>query len=167
MTIRLSATKTADAVEKIAESGHRISDGKQHADVVTNTAGSDVYNDFHIMCKCSALDMKVDESEKSAALSGSHTKHFAPTAVYLTVASTSGALNADGTINISTTTDGSDILAGIATTGLTAVGATRAYPITAQTHTVLADSTIYVNVESAETGAGTLTLDVVVVGTQV
>lgn len=165
--IRVSAVKNVDAVEKLAETTHRSSVGVNHADVVANTAGSDVYNDFHIVSVCSALDMKVDESEKSDALSGSAAKHFVPTHVILTVAGTSGALNSDGTVNVGSTPGGTEIFSGIATTGLTAVGACRFYPITAQTHTIFGNATLYCNVETPETGAGTLTLDARVVGYQV
>lgn len=165
--IRVSAVKNVDAAEKLAETTHRSSTGVNHADVVANTAGTDVYNDFHIVSVCSALDMKVDESEKSDALSGSAAKHFVPTHVVLTVAGTSGALNSDGTINIGTTSDGAQIFSGIATTGLTAVGVCRFYPVTAQTYTILGNAVLYANVETPETGAGTLTLDIRIVGVQV
>jgi hypothetical protein len=165
--LRLTPTVVITAAEKSAEIGHRTSSGTQHADVVTNTIGANVYNDFHIVSLCSALDMKVDESEKSGALSGSASKHFVPTHVILTVASTGGALNADSTVNIGTTAGGTEIFSGIATTGLTAVGACRVFQNTAQTHTVLGNGLIYANVETAETGAGTLTLDIRVVGYQV
>lgn len=165
--IRFSAAKNVDAAENTALTGHRTSNGTQHADVVTNTAGANVYNDFHIVSICRSLDVKVDESEVSAPMSGSAAKHFVPTHVVITVASTGGALNADGHVNIGTTAGGTEIFSNLALTGLTAVGATRFYPVTAQTHTVLGNATLYANVENAETGAGTLTLDVYIVGNQV
>ena len=165
--IRVSAVKNVDAAEKNSEIGHRTSVGTQHADVVTNTAGANVFNDFHLVSVCTALDMKADESEKSATLSGSASKHFVPTHVILTVAGTAGALNSNGTVNIGTTPGGTEIFAGLVTTGLTAIGACRVNFNAAQTHTVLGNALLYANVEAAETGAGTLVLDVRIIGYQV
>lgn len=165
--IRFSAIKNSDAAEEVALTTHRSSDGKNHSDVVSNTAAIAAIVDDHVYSRCAALDIKVDESEKSAALSGLVGKHFIPTHLILTVVTNVGALNADGTINIGTAADGAQIAAAVALTGLTAVGATRVVPLTAQTQTILGNATLYANVESAETGVGTLELDVFIVGRQV
>jgi hypothetical protein len=112
--------------------------------------------------------MKTDESEQSGAINCLVANHFVPTHVVLNVSGTAGALNADGTVNIGTSSGGTQIASAVALTGLTAVGATRVVPISgAQTHTVLGNATLYANVEAAETGAGTLTLDVKIFGFQV
>ena len=114
----------------------------------------------------SGLDLKTDEIEVSAALDGVATMNFVPFGIVLQVAATAGALNADGTVNVGTTTDGAEISSALALTGLTAVGATRYVPLAANTASILGNATLYVNVEAAETGAGTLSLDVYVLGRQ-
>jgi hypothetical protein len=167
MTYRISPTVVLTAVEEAALTLHRSSDGKNHADVVSNTAAIAAIVDDHVSCHCVALDIKADESEKSAALTGLVGKHFIPTHLVLTVTTNVGALNANGTINIGTGADGAQIAAAVALTGLTAVGATRIVPLAAMTQTILGNATLYANVEAADTGAGTLAIDVWVIGRQV
>jgi hypothetical protein len=123
--------------------------------------------DDRVQSHHAALDLKVDESEVSAVLDGVAAKHFVPTFLILIVTATAGALNADGTLNVGTTTDGDDIASAVALTGLTAVGATRMVPLAANSNAVLGNATLYVNIEAAETGVGTLVLEAYVLGRQI
>ena len=120
-----------------------------------------------IVARCVALNMKTDEQDKAGTLNGVVAKHFTPTHVVARVTATSGALNSDGTFNVGTAADGATILAAATTTGLTAVGATRQYPIpTATALTILGNATLHANVENAETGAGSLELEIEIIGPQ-
>lgn len=156
----------SDQARQDADATHRLGDGSDHADVAAATAAIAVLVDDHVRAKCAGLDIKTDESEKSGALDGSGLKHFIPTHIVLQVSATSGALNADGTVNVGTSADGSDIASALPLTGLTVLGATRQVPLSAATATILGNATLYANVEAAETGAGTLELDVYVLGHQ-
>jgi hypothetical protein len=130
-------------------------------------AGLAAVVDDHVTARCIGLDIKVDEQNVSAALSGNVGKTFVPTHLVLKVVTNVGALNADGTVNVGTAADGTQIASALALTGLTAVGATRVIPLAANTSAVLGNATLHANVESAETGVGTLALDVYVIGRQV
>jgi hypothetical protein len=165
--IRYSTVKNSDAAEETALTLHRSSDGKNHADVVSNTAAIAAIVDDHVVCRVANLDIKTDEQDKSAALNGNGAKHFIPTHLILTVVTNVGGLNANGTVNIGTGADGTQIASAVALTGLTAVGATRVVPLVAMTQTILANATLHANVEAADTGAGTLALDVYILGRQV
>ena len=122
--------------------------------------------DDRVQSHHAALDLKVDESEVSDALDGAATKHFVPTFLMLIVTATAGAINAGGTLNVGTGADGDDIASAVALTGLTAVGAMRMVPLAANSNAVLGNATLYVNIEAAETGAGTLVLEAYVLGRQ-
>jgi hypothetical protein len=129
--------------------------------------GVDAIVDDHVHAKVTALDMKVDESEKSAALSGASGKRFLATHILVKSIVNVGATNADGTINIGTAADGAQIAAAVALTGVGAVDTARMIPIAAHAVPVAGNATLYVNVEAAETGVGTLQLEVTVVGRQI
>ncbi len=165
--IRYSATVNSTAAEETALTTHRTSDGKNHADVVTNTAAIAAIVDDHVSCTIANLDIKTDEQDIGAALTGLVGKHFIPTHLILTVTTNVGALNANGTINVGTAADGAQIASAVALTGLTAVGATRIVPLAAMTQTILGNDTLHANVEAADTGAGTLAIGVTVIGRQV
>lgn len=165
--IRYSAVVNSTAAEETALTTHRTSDGKNHADVVTNTAAIAAIVDDHVSCHVLALDMKTDEHDHAAVLTGLVGNHFIPTHLIITVVTNAGALNGDGTINIGTAADGAQIAAAVATTGLTAVGATRIVPLAAQTQTILGNADLHANVEAAETGVGTMEVDVWIIGRQV
>ncbi len=154
---QLGGTLHADAVAG-------VSSGFMSAAMATSLAA---VADDHVTARCAALDIKTDEIEVSAALSGDVAKTFVPTHIVLKVVTNVGALNADGTVNIGTAADGAQIASAIALTGLTAVGATRVVPLAANTSALAGNATVYANVEAAETGAGTLALDVYVIGRQV
>jgi len=154
---QLGGTLHADAIAG-------VSSGFMSAAMATGLAA---VVDDHVTARCAALDIKTDEIEVSAALSGDVAKTFVPTHIVLKVVTNVGALNADGTVNVGTAADGAQIASAIALTGLTAVGATRVVPLAANTSALAGNATVYANVEAAETGAGTLALDVYVIGRQV
>lgn len=153
--------------------------GTLHADAVAGAPGTAGFMtgvqaaalaaiaDDHVTCHVAALDIKTDEQDKSAALTGDAAKAFCPMFLVLKVVTNVGALNSDGTLNVGTAADGSDIASGIALTGLTAVGAARVVFLGTNTASILGNATLHANVESAETGAGTLELDVYVIGRQI
>jgi hypothetical protein len=153
---------------KVISSNARVvagtSDGLMTAVQATNLAA---IADDHVTARCIGLDLKVDEQNVPAVLSGVVGKTFVPTHIVLKVVTNVGALNADGTVNVGTAADGTQIASALALTGLTAVGATRVVPLAANTSAVLGNATLHANVETAETGAGTLALDVYVIGRQV
>lgn len=123
--------------------------------------------DDHVFMTVTGLDMKTDEHEHSAALNGAAGKRFLATHVLVKSTVNVGATNADGTINIGTAADGAQIAAAIALTGIGAVDTARMIPLSAHAVPVAGNATLYVNVETAETGAGTLEIDVTVVGRQI
>lgn len=123
--------------------------------------------DDHVFAKVTGLDLKTDEQELSATLSGAAGKRFLATHVLVKSSTNVGAVNSDGTINIGTAADGAQIAAALALTGVAAVDTARMIPLAAHSIVVAGNATLYVNVESAETGAGTLAIDVTVVGRQI
>jgi hypothetical protein len=147
------------------------SDGLMTSAQATMLAAHDVsigaIVDDHVYMKVTGLDMKTDEHEHSAALSGAAGKRFLATHILVKSSLNVGAVNSDGTINIGTAADGAQIAAGVALTGVAAVDTARMIPIAAHAVPVAGNATLYVNVESAETGAGTLEIDVTVVGRQI
>lgn len=140
-----------------------VSDGFMTAAMATTLAA---VTDDHIRAAVTGLDMKTDEHEHSAALNGDAGKKFYATHLLVKSSLNVGALNADGTINVGTAADGSQIASGVALTGVTSAGTGRMIPLPAHSVLVNGNATLYVNVESAETGAGTLEIDVVVCGRQ-
>jgi len=151
--------------------------GTLHADVVAGVSSGFMTGaqasalaavaDDHVFMSVTGLDMKTDEHEHSGALNGLVGKRFLATHIFVKSSLNVGALNANGTINIGTAADGAQIAAGVALTGVTAVDTGRMIPIAAHAVPVAGNATLYVNVESAETGAGTLEIDVFVVGRQI
>lgn len=123
--------------------------------------------DDHVYMSVTGLDMKTDEHEHSGALNGAAGKRFLATHVLVKSSVNVGATNADGTINIGTAADGAQIAAALALTGVGAVDTARMIPLAAHAVPVAGNATLYVNVESAETGAGTLEIDVFVIGRQI
>lgn len=158
----------------IVESNARVvaatSDGLMTGAQATMLAAHDVsigaIVDDHVYMSVTGLDMKTDEHEHSAALNGAAGKLFLATHVLIKSTVNVGALNADGVINIGTSADGTQLLAAQALTGIGAVGTARLIPLPAHGVVVAGNATLYVNVETAETGAGTLEIDVFVVGRQ-
>lgn len=138
-----------------------VEDGADVTDAV-NVAAAGALMD--IRSYHASLDIKVDESEVSAALNGDVSKQFVPTHIVIKVASAT-APNADGTINVGTSTDGSDILSAQALTGLDAAGKVRIVPLAEATYNIAGNATLYVNVEAADSGTA-LVVDVYVVGRQ-
>lgn len=135
-------------------------------DIKSSTTRITSVVDDRVQSHHAALDLKVDESEVSDALDGVATKHFVPTFLMLIVTATAGGINADGTLNVGTSADGNQIAAAVALTGLTAVGAMRMVPLAANSNAVLGNATLYVNIEAADTGAGSLVMEAYVLGRQ-
>jgi hypothetical protein len=119
-----------------------------------------------VVSACVGLDGVTDEDEVSAALNGSASKWFVPTHVVVVVAAVGGTVAADGTINVGSTSDGAEILSAQALTGLSTVGASRVVPVPEGTFSLAGNATLYANVESEDTTATTLTLDVHILGRQ-
>jgi len=119
-----------------------------------------------IAARIQNLDLKTDEQDKTGALAGLVTKGFVPAYLVIKVITNVGAVNCDGTINVGTAVDGAQIAAAVALTGLDAVDAMRFVPLAANTAKILGNATLHANTEAAETGLGTLAMDVYVVGPQ-
>lgn len=154
-----------------------LAGGTLHADVVAGVSSGfmtaarasaqDAQIDDHVFMSVTGLDMKTDEHEHSGALNGSAAKLFLATHLLFKSTVNVGGLNADGTINVGTSADGAQLVSGQALTGIGAVGTARMVPLAAHGIVVAGNATLYVNVESPETGAGTLEIDVFVVGRQI
>jgi hypothetical protein len=161
---QLGGTLHADAVAG-------VSDGFMTGAMATMLAAHDVsigaIVDDHVYMQVTGLDMKTDEHEHSAALNGAAGKRFLATHLLIKSSLNVGALNADGVINVGTAADGAQLVSGAVLTGIGAVGTARMVPIAAHAVPVAGNATLYVNVETAETGAGTLEIDVTVVGRQI
>lgn len=158
---------TASGVrETIMNTTHRGSNGTDHANVVTNTSDIAAIVDDHIRSVCIGLDATTDEDEVSDALSGNVGDQFSPTFVVVLVTHVGGAIAADATLNIGTSSDGAEILSAQALTGLTTVGTQRHIPVPEGTFDILGNATLYANIESEDSTATTLTLDVYILGRQ-
>ena len=125
-----------------------------------------VIEDDHIRAECLALPVQTDEAEVTGVLNGAVGKAFAPSEVVLVVASETGATAKDGTINVGTTTGGSDILSAQALTNLDDAGDTLRIPLAEADTVILGNATIYANVEAADSTTTTLVLNVYVLGRQ-
>lgn len=121
-----------------------------------------------VMVKFNDLDMKTDESEKTATLPGTAASFFFPIGYAFRCVTGSGSPDGDGTINIGTSTGGTEILSAGACTGITAVNKIRHAPLAAATYSGIAgNATLYCNVESPDGDAGTCVYDVYLYGIQV
>jgi len=136
------------------------------ADINDAIAAIAAVSDDHTRSYHADLPGQTDESEVSAALDGDVGKHFAPTHIAIEVVSVSGAVAGDCTINIGTSSDGAEIAAALALTGLTVAGNTRVIPLAAKTLTILGNATLYANVEDKDGTATMFVLDVRVLGRQ-
>jgi hypothetical protein len=122
--------------------------------------------DDHVRATVTGLDMKTGEHEHTAVLTGDAGKKFYATHLLIKSSLNVGALNANGTINIGTAADGAQIAAAVALTGIGAAGTGRMVPLAAHSVLVAGNATLYFNVQTAENGAGTLEIDVVICGRQ-
>ena len=123
--------------------------------------------DDHIYARAASVDIKTDESEKTAVLTGDVAKHFVPTHLIIQVATVTGTPATPGALNVGTAADGAQIASGIVLTGLVLVGDTRVVPLAAATLNILGNATLYVNVETAEATATVMTCHVWIKGYQV
>jgi hypothetical protein len=121
---------------------------------------------YHVKAICLTVDLKNAASDIAGVLNGSAALKFIPTHIVMTVAAAAGALNANGTLNIGTTSNGAEISSALALTGLTTTGATRVFPLAAHSVSVAGNATLYANMQAAETGAGTATINVHILGYQ-
>lgn len=122
--------------------------------------------DDHVRAYMAGLAAQTDEDEVSASLNGEAAKNFIPQQVVVVVDSASGTVAADATLNVGTTTDGAEILSGAALTGLDTEGDIRNIPLAAATLAIAGNATLYANIESADSTATTLVLNVYVLGRQ-
>lgn len=136
------------------------------ADINSAITAIAAVSDDHTRSYHANLPGQTDKSEVSAALDGDVGKHFAPTHIAIEVVSVTGAVAEDGTLNIGTSSDGNEIAAALALTGLTVAGNTRVIPLTAATLTILGNATLYANVEAKDSTVTTFVLDVRVLGRQ-
>lgn len=121
-----------------------------------------------VLVKFHDLDMKTDESEKTAALPGTATSYFIPMGAFIHCVTGSGTPDGDGTINIGTSTGGTQITSAMVATGITAVHAVKHNALTAAvTAAPAGNATLYCNVESPDGDAGTCVYDVYLYGIQV
>lgn len=135
-------------------------------DIRTAITSIAAVSDDHTRSYHANLPGQTDESEVSAVLDGDVGKHFAPTHIGVKIVSVSGAVAGDCTINIGTSSDGAEIAAALALTGLTVADNERIIPLAAGTHTILGNATLYANVEAKDSTVTTLVLDVWVFGRQ-
>jgi hypothetical protein len=121
-----------------------------------------------VLVKFNDLDMKTDESEKTATLPGTATSTFVPIGVIYKCVTGSSSPDGDGTINLGTSTGGTQIQSAGACTGITGVGLSRHIPLAAAASAAIAgNATLYCNVESPDGDAGTCVYDVYLYGYQV
>jgi hypothetical protein len=127
------------------------------------TAYNTMVTNESVMALCADLALQTDESEVSKALNGSADKkfYFTGALVYITSADTA---TGNATVNIGTTTGGAE-LAAASTIPLTAVGEYAFISPALAYKTIAANSTVYVNVESADSGT-TLVANIIVMGKQ-
>jgi hypothetical protein len=103
--------------------------------------------------------------EKSAALGGSASDYWHPTFAVVKLKSTTGSAPATpAQISIGTASAGTQLVAATALTGLDTAGDTLIISFTGAKAAITADSTIYVNVTTAEGTATTAVADVYVYG---
>jgi hypothetical protein len=134
--------------------------------VTDNTTNIAAIVDDHVRASLADLPAQTDESEVSGALSGDVANTFVPGEIVIVCTEATGTVAGDGTINVGTSADGDDILSAQALTGLDTAGKARRVPLTEAQYNILANATLYVNVESADSTATTLVLSVFVLGRQ-
>ncbi len=154
-------TTVQGALDDLAE---RVTDNE--VDIATNTANIAAIVDDHVRASMTGLAAQTDEDEESGALSGDVANTFVPSEIIVVVTEATGSVAGDGTLNIGTSSDGSDILSAGALTGLDAAGKSRRFPLVAAQYDILANATLYANIESADSTATTLVLSVFVLGRQ-
>lgn len=141
--------------------------GTNETDIGTLETTVGAISDDHVRATLTGLAIQTDESEVSAALSGDLSKAFTPSEIVVVCTAVSGTINANGTINVGTTSGNNDILSAGTLTGIDAVGKSRRFPLTSATYNILGNATLYANVEAPETGASAnLVLSIFVLGRQ-
>lgn len=121
-----------------------------------------------ILVKFASVDMKADESEITAALPGTAASKFVALGMFARCKTASGTPDGDGTINIGTSTGGTQIASAAACTGIVALGASKHNAFsTAVAAAVAGNATLYCNVEAPDGDAGTCVYDVYLYGYQV
>ena len=114
------------------------------------------------------IDIITDESEVTAVLDGSATKYFVPLGVFLCVKTKTGTIAGDGTLNIGTSTGGTQIKSAQALTSLDTIGDGLYIDLAPAAGACIAgNATIYFNVEKADTTGTALTLNAKIWGKQI
>lgn len=156
----------SDHADVGTNSSHTAGDGSDHADVATNTAAIAAIVDDHVRAICTGMAIQTDENEVSGALSGDVANAFSPAEIVLVVTEVTGAVAGDGTVNIGTSADGAEILSAQALTGLSVAGDVRRIPLPEAAATILANATLYANVEAADSTVTTMAITAYVLGRQ-
>lgn len=102
--------------------------------------------------------------EKSAALGGSASDYWHPTFAVVRLKSKTGTVATPAQISIGTTSTGTELVAATALTSVATVGDTLIISFTAKKAAIAANSTIYVNVTTAEASASAAVADIYVYG---
>ncbi|MBU1173429.1 MAG: hypothetical protein KKD44_27995 [Proteobacteria bacterium] len=111
-----------------------------------------------------AADVKA-VAETNGAVSGVAGQDFAPESITVHMTAFGAALNGNCEITVGTTTPGgTEILGVTALTGLDALNETYRIALTGAFPTIAGNATLYVNVTTADTGAGTGTVNVIIEG---
>lgn len=101
-----------------------------------------------------AIDVKA-VAETTAALSGTAGQDFAPEQITIHLTAVGAPLNGNTQITLGTTSGGTQILPATPLTGLTALNQTFSIVLTGSFPAIAGNATLYLNVTSADTGAGT------------
>jgi hypothetical protein len=94
-------------------------------------------------------------AETTAALSGAAGQDFAPEQITIHLTAVGAPLNGNTAITLGTTTGGTELLPATTLTGLTTLNQTFAIVLTGAFPAIAGNATLYLNVTSADTGAGT------------
>ena len=112
-----------------------------------------------VRVKITGVNMCSTATEHTVILPGDGTKRFHPQTFYF-LCTADSALNADGTVNLATTTGGTDILNAVALTGLDDTNKLFRVDVAVTTAVTLADNaTLFFKMAAKDTGtSGTLTV---------
>ncbi len=111
-----------------------------------------------------ALNLKA-VAGSSGALDGTALQDFAPEFAIIHCTAVGGAgLNGDAQLTIGTTAGGTQILPATPLTGLTTLNQTFQIAMTGLFRAIAGNATLYADITSADTGAGTGTIDVIIRG---
>ena len=155
-----------DSAASLLNTAHRTSAGTDHSDVgLNNTHRGLVTGNPHVVLRSdlnftrvnvSALSLETLNNEQSTAIGGAATDEFSPlyAIVQMEDVGVGAAANGDAQITIGITTGGTEILTATVLTSLISLNDKFKIDLPGLTAAIPADSTIYVKVTTADTGAG-------------